>query len=122
MKKIIFITLLFCGLAFSAQSQSLTYSKVILLTSLDTVPQGKVWKITAYLPSSHWIVGSSGDKAVTIKLNNQNRYLTSSRGDNNYGKAAAVAPMPIWIPAGTTLEPYTLCGSLSIIEFTETNE
>ena len=122
MKKLLFTSLLFCGLAFTAQSQSLTYSKVILLSSLDTVPQGKVWKVTSFLPSTNWVAGGTGYISVLIKLNNQNKHLTSSRGDYNYGKSSAVIPMPIWLPAGTTLEPSTNCGSLSIIEFTENNE
>jgi hypothetical protein len=121
MKKIIFITLLFCGLAFSAQSQSLTYSKVILLAALetDTVPQGKVWKVVSY--QSNEIALND----VTIRVNNSMRKLCTSyfqTNSNGAGVHNREIPLPMWLPAGTTIELMTGCAGLSIIEFTENNE
>lgn len=123
MKKIIFIALLFCGLAFTAQSQSLTYSKVILLTSLDTVPQGRVWKVTSYTANDNPSYNTT--TWVRCKFNNIENNLSTMRmtGNSTYGYATTrETPFPIWLPAGTTVEPFTNCGSLSIIEFTENNE
>jgi len=124
MKKLLFITLLFCGLSFSAQSQSLTYSKVILLTALDTVPQGKVWKVVSYQTNEF------AAQDVTIKINNSMIKLYSSywQGGTLGGQTYAAAthtrqtPLPMWFPAGTTIEPQASCQSLNIIEFTENNE
>ena len=121
MKKIIFITLLFCGLAFTAQSQSLTYSKVILLTALDSVPQGKVWKIVSYLPSSQWIsAGTNSSSSVNVLINSVeskiSQYSMAHVGNGGHGEKETV-PFPIWLPSGTTVEPSTNCGSLSVIEF-----
>ena len=126
MKKIIFITLLFCGFAFTAQSQSLTYSKVILLTALDTVPQGKVWKVVSYLPSGQWINAGTGASAFLNVLFNSveyniSQYSMAHVGNGGHGEKETV-PFPIWLPEGTTVEPSINCGSLSIIEFTENNE
>ncbi len=126
MKKIIFITLLFCGLAFSAQSQSLTYSKVILLTALDTVPEGKVWKVVSYLPSGQWInAGNNATGSLDILINSVqykiSQYKMAHVSNGPFGEKETV-PFPIWLPAGTTVAPSTNCGSLSIIEFTENNE
>ena len=125
-KKIIFITLLFCGLAFSAQSQSLTYSKVILLTSLDTVPQGKVWKVTSFLPDNSWVSVSypTSNGALDVLINGAVAKISYYSHDASAGGGSLQekVPFPIWLPAGTTLEPSTNCGSLSIIEFTENNE
>ena len=125
-KKIIFITLLFCGLAFTAQSQSLTYSKVILLTALDTVPQGKVWKITSFLPNVNYLPSTYGGGTVPAEIEmkvNGNSSVLAAAVQGNYSTANSVVfPFPIWLPAGTTLEPSTNCGSLSIIEFTENNQ
>jgi hypothetical protein len=127
MKKIIFITLLFCGLAFTAQSQSLQFSQVLLVSSLDTVPQGKVWKIVSYLPDNAWIHSSSGNASVTnkevgISINSSyvalGMYTGNYAGGNSAVSGTAETPFPIWLPDGTTLEPSTNCGSLSIIEFT----
>ena len=115
MKKIIFITLLFCGLAFSAQSQSLTYSKVILLTALDTVPQGKVWKVVSYQANS------GANQTIYMKVNSNLEIIFSIHYYSN-SQITRNAPFPIWLPAGTTVEPFANCTSLSIIEFTENNE
>jgi hypothetical protein len=117
MKKILFITLLFCGLAFTAQSQSLTYSKVILLTylELDTVPQGKVWKVVSYQTAQE--AGS----AVTIKINGTNTYAYSKYFQSN-SMIVREIPFPMWFPAGTTIQPWSSINFLNIIEFTENNE
>ena len=64
MNKVIFLTLFFCGLAFSAQSQSLTYSRVLLVETLDTVPQGKVWKVVSYYSDK------AANYTIYCKINN----------------------------------------------------
>jgi len=116
MKKIIFITLLFCGLAFTAQSQSLTYSKVILLasTELDTVPQGKVWKAVSYQSAA----GAS--TTITLRINGTDMYLYSTYQGNSI--IIRETPFPMWFPAGTIIQPWSNCSVLNIIEFSENNE
>ena len=124
MKKILFITLLFCGLAFTAQSQSLTYSKVILLTALDTVPQGKVWKVTSYMANDN-NPSHNGTTLIQCLFNNIAHNLSTMRmtGNSNYGYSTTrEGSLPFWLPAGTTVEPSTNCLGLSIIEFSENNE
>ena len=123
MKKIIFTTLLFCCLAFSAQSQSLTYSKVILLTALDTVPQGKVWKVTSYMANDNPSVNNI--TLIQCLFNNISHNLSTMKmtGNSTYGYSTTrEGSLPFWLPAGTTVEPSTNCNGLSIIEFTENNE
>jgi len=117
MKKILFITLLFCGLAFTAQSQSLTYSKVILLAALetDTVPQGKVWKVVSYQSA----VGANA--SITMKVNG-NEMVIYSKYMLQDAMINQDRPFPMWFPAGTTIEPFSYCNFLNIIEFTENNE
>ena len=123
MKKIIFTTLLFCGLAFTANSQSLTYSKVILLTALDTVPQGKVWKVTSYTANDSPTYNTSS--FVKCKFNNISHNLATMFiiGNSAYGYSSTrEGSLPIWLPAGTTVDLFTNCTGLSIIEFTENNQ
>jgi len=117
MNKIIFITLLFCGLAFTAQSQSLIYSKVILLTAtdLDTVPQGKVWKVTSYQSSA------GANQSIYMKVNNTGMAIYSRHFQSN-SQVKRESPFPMWFPAGTTIQPWSYCDFLNIIEFTENNE
>ena len=117
MKKLLFITLLFCGLSFSAQSQSLTYSKVILLTALDTVPQGKVWKVVSYQP----VVSSNSH--VYMDVNGVQIHLYAWHYQSGGAIVEREMPLPMWLPSGTVIENNSnLCYSLSIIEFTENNE
>jgi len=120
MKKIIFITLLFCGLAFTAQSQSLQFSQVLLVSSLDTVLQGKVWKITSFLASGNWLssTNTNSSNSVDVKIDGSTRLLAVSKNRAHYSQQNSNAPFPIWLPSGTTLEPAINCGSLSVIEFT----
>ena len=127
MKKTLLIILIFCGLTFTSHGQTLTYSKVILLTALDTVPTEKVWKVVSYLPNNAWIhstaTNSVTNKEVGIFINSVyvalGMYTGNYAGGNSAVSGTAATPFPIWLPSGTTVEPYTNCGSLSIIEFTE---
>lgn len=114
MNKIIFLTLLFCGLAFSAQSQSLTYSRVLLVETLDTVPQGKVWKVVSYYSQQ------GAGPTIRFEINGNKQVLYSK---DNFGGAGFERniTLPMWLPAGTTLKPSDYCNGLSIIEFTESN-
>ena len=115
MKKLLFTTLLFCGLAFTAQSQSLTYSKVILLTALDTVPQGKVWKVVSYQTSA------AANQVITMKVNG-NQMIIYARHYESNSQVNRETPFPMWFPAGTIIQPWSFCDALNIIEFTENNE
>ncbi|MEC9209754.1 MAG: hypothetical protein VX762_04940 [Bacteroidota bacterium] len=125
MKKLIFTTLLFCGLSFTSQSQSLTYSKVILLTSLDTVPQGKVWKLVSVLPSNALLSGSSTGSwyanSLVISVNGASITLAATINNAGYrtGYSAGFDFLPMWLPSGTIVAPNTNCHSISIIEFIE---
>jgi hypothetical protein len=124
MKKIIFTTLLFCALSFTAKSQSLTYSKVILLTSLDTVPQGKVWKLVSVLPSNALLSGSSSgwsSNSLVISVNGASITLAATINNPGYrtGYSTGIDFLPIWLPPGTIVAPNTNCHSISIIEFIE---
>ena len=125
MNKIISIILFVFALVFTSKAQSLSYSKVIFLTSLDTVPQGKVWKVNSYLPSSNWVNLSQAHNASLNVLINSVDYRVAHYSGSYVGSAGfselITVPFPIWLPSGTTVEPGNNCGSLSIVEFTETN-
>ena len=129
MNKIILTLFLLCAFVFIAKSQSLQFSQVLLVSSLDTVPQDKVWKITSYLPNQTWLLSQSSNESITNKevgCNVNGTYVPLAMYTGNYaGGNSAVSgttetPLPIWLPANTSLEPSFNCGSLSVIEFTVT--
>jgi hypothetical protein len=120
MRKILFITLFFCGLAFTANSQTLEFSQVLLVSSLDTVPTGKVWKVSNILPTLN---GSGSSK---IQVNGSNITVAFSLGTNFYpGTAYHISndfsynglQGPYWLPEGTTLKASTNVQYISVIEF-----
>lgn len=120
-KKLIFLLLLIVPtISFS---QNLEYSKVLLISSVETVPSGKVWKITNVLPT----LTSSGD--IKIRVNGNDIIVAFSRSSNgqtnstgnfhnnhNYYNSLQGA---YWLPAGTTLQSADNVQYISVIEFNE---
>ena len=117
MKKILFINILL-ALSFTAKSQSLEFNQVLLINSLNTVPQGKVWKVQSALSDC------SSNCSSTIVVNNQNIYTYvyhTGVPSNSQKTAAAHNPtnFPIWLPSGTTLDIGGGVKYISVIEFNE---
>ena len=122
MKQFLFITLLFCILGFNSQSQTLEYSRVLLVSSLQTVPQDKVWKVSNILPTLE------GSGSCKIQVNGNNIVVAFSLGSNgpsgqtnltnnhNYYIGLEGA---YWLPEGTTLQAGTNVQYISVIEFNE---
>lgn len=119
MNKIIFTLFLLCAFVFTAKSQSLQFSQVLLVSSLDTVPQDKVWKITSYLGEPDFFTGNG---SVKIKINGvENAIATRQCPYNGYNACfTETIPFPLWFNSNTTLEVSTGCQNLSVIEFTVT--
>lgn len=122
MKKIIFITLLFCGLAFTGQSQTLEFSQVLLVSSLDTVPQGKVWKVTNILPTL------DGNGTCKISVNGNDIVVAFAKDGTQYVGNSNTVPHDYsynglqgsyWLPEGTTLQAGTNVQYISVIEFNQ---
>lgn len=71
--------------ASTLQAQTLQFSQVILLTQSQSVPAGKVWKVTNMLPSTALTSsaggtssGQSSSTEQTISVNGNTVYLGSS--------------------------------------------
>ena len=137
MKKIIIITVacLFfsvCAETLRAQGYALRFNTVLLVSSLDTVPTGKIWKIESVMHSSDlnaigtnlaWSAVSSAIKVNgNIVYMNRNtsgsaRIYYSSYVDPNATSDMNLTALPIWLPAGTTLAAYSNINYISVIEF-----
>jgi len=138
MKKYIILTPLALLLSVMVCAQgSLEFSQVKLVSSSETVPDGKVWKIVSVFSSNGQVGGNlttSTNNSSTTKqiIINENAVHISGRAyrwlGNSIGSSAAVLPvsesafqsteLPIWLPAGTLLAPSTGCNGISVIEFT----
>jgi hypothetical protein len=151
MKMYVFWGNLLClafGFCVGLKAQTLQFSQVKLVTTVETVPANKVWKIESALSGEHRLP-TSGTSFPTlsrfIKINGTDvcvqEYHTAGVGlgfngccgggfwMNNTGQSpnstqthlVAVqgepSKLPIWLPAGSTLETSTRTLSISIIEF-----
>ena len=110
------------SLSFSIFSQgNLQFSQVKLVTSLETVPVGKVWKIEGVTFSSG-IPGGDGNTWVahnSIQINGVTTVVRSSVNVQWNGPAYETwqQTFPIWLPAGTTLATSTGVNYISVLEF-----
>jgi len=120
MKKLLFTTLLFCGLTFTSNSQTLEFNQVLLVTLTtqgDTVPQGKVWKVESSVSEIY----TNGE--TYFHVNNNKciiaRGYVNNVGNQGYGTAMGLTNsiFPLWLPAGTIVTSGDLVSALSIIEF-----
>ena len=134
---IIIITILLYTSGFS--QGNLQFNQVKLVTTIETVPAGKVWKVENYLPSSQLAIDlnrpsnqatAGGTKNFIMLVNSSQVFLQTTitrevgRDDgywNFTGYATAsdykIFDAPIWLPASTTLAASTNVLSLSVIEF-----
>ena len=115
-------------------AHSLTFSQVKIVSTADTVPAGKVWKLESTLHTSHlnspWPGnGSMNQTAAYIQVNGTQICVRAvytietsgpAGGDEAGVAAGEVLHFPAWFPAGTILATGGNTWGLSIIEFTIT--
>ena len=101
-------------IANKLQSQTLQFSQVLLISTVQTVPANKVWKVEAVIPDGTSLFNSSSNNP-RISINN---HTTAVSGWNNYGTTLSSFNQPIWLPAGTTLAANSNTFRISVIEFT----
>lgn len=102
----------------SLQSQTLQFSQVLLISTVQTVPANKVWKVEAVIPDGptlfnqyNW--GTQGSCRITI-----NNHTTAISGWQASGTILYSFNQPLWLPAGTTLAAGSNTFRISVIEFT----
>ena len=122
MKKIILISFLIlsCSLFYGQGSSNLGFSQVKLVgTTTETVPTGKVWKITNVLPSQ-----TNSNSSVLIKVNGNNIEIISNNRDQDANQytdpsisSMTILNGAIWLPANTDLQASDNCQYISVVEF-----
>jgi hypothetical protein len=119
--RIILCILLFYSISSFAQG-NLEFNQVKLVGSTtETVPAGKIWKIESALSSSSLSIstGTTSTQNVTtnIVINGTNVVVKSSWGSSYASSALETTDLPIWLPAGTTLQAGNNVFRISVIEF-----
>jgi len=122
MKKTILISfLLFSCTLFYGQgtSYNLGFSQVKLVgNTTETVPSGKVWKITNVMPSTN-----ARTSSVDIKVNGSdvrvksNDYVQQSGYNGSVMSSWTALSGAYWLPSGTTLAAHSNCEYISVVEF-----
>ena len=101
---------------------NLQFSQVILVgSSIQTIPENKVWKIESisytqglsHLPSGNFTTTN------TININSITSVVRSVCGIVSNGPAYGVweQQLPMWLPSGTTLSAGSGVTNISVLEF-----
>ncbi len=116
-----FFVLLFSTLGFS--QGNLQFNQVKLVSAIETVPAGKVWKVTNFLPTPNGNYQSISQPGLAEYLININGVAVNLGRraflNNNYSFQMAEVRHSgdIWLAAGTTLSVFQNIAHLSVIEF-----
>jgi hypothetical protein len=129
MKKILLSTFIILSTLASAQG-NLQFNQVKLVTSIETVPLGKVWKIESVIyniaatasgyQASNGSCNSTSYESTSIEIAGVPTKVgqgTQAASYSNLQYTHSYTILPLWIPAGTTLSGGTCLNKISVIEF-----
>jgi len=112
---------LFILISFSGQAQNLVFSKAILVSTTDTVPNGKIWKVESVLSASSLSINSGTSSAQSsatgILVDGLSVFIKSSWGNSYSSSSVVCTDLPIWLPAGTSLAAVGNVYKISVLEF-----
>lgn len=134
------LSFLFLIFTLSIWSQgNLQFNQVKLVSTQETVPAGKVWKMENYMPASQLAIDinrqpniavAGGTKNFIVLINGNQVFLQTTitrevgRNDGYWsqdGYAAAsdfkTLNLPYWFPTGTTVAASTNILYVNVIEF-----
>ncbi len=129
MKKLLLFTFIILSNLACAQG-NLQFNQVKLVTSTETVPVGKVWKIESVIyniaPTASGYQGGAGScnstsyESTAIEVAGIPTKVgqgTQPASYSNLQYTHSYTILPLWIPAGTTLSGGTCLNKISVIEF-----
>ena len=123
MKTLTFIFFTFLLLNTIYSQGNLQFNQVKLVSTIETVPAGKVWKVTNFLPTpngNYQAISQPGLAEYLININGVAMNLgRRAFYNNNYNHQMAEVRHTgdIWLAAGTTLSVFQNIAHLSVIEF-----
>lgn len=115
-----------------ASAQTLEFSQVKLVTGLETVPSGTVWKVesviynipvdeSSYQTSQSASCGINYFRSTAILVDGTPTKLGEGTASASYSSLSythTYTQLPIWLPAGSTLSGGPCNNKVSVIEFT----
>ena len=109
-KRILLLLLGSIAFAIGLNAQgNLQFNQAKLVTGLETVPAGKVWKVESFLPTSVYRADFSPNPRIYLcAFDGITREVGHSGiGDLNarYSSVVTFIDTPLWLSAGTTINP-----------------
>jgi hypothetical protein len=124
MKKIFLVlTVMALTTFFAAAQNSMEFSRVLLVETLDSVPQGKIWKVSNIMQTQFSLGYNQGNHLREIIINGNiitvSYSVTSDNNTNYYNHSYDYNGLQgaYWLPEGTTLQAGTNVQYISVIEF-----
>lgn len=98
---------------------NLQFNQVKLVSTVETVPSGKVWKVenAIFAGGTPFTITTYTYGSMSYAVNGLACYISSSGGPptgNNYANAST---FPFWLPAGSSLASGSNMRYLSVLEF-----
>jgi len=130
--------LLILAVAFSSASfgqGNLQFNQVKLVSTVETVPVGKVWKVESatFVGGAPICIGAGANAgcgqhntaytsyqaAMSYLINGSVAYIAHATFGNTVPQTSSLVidPFPFWLPAGTSLASGTNMMHLNVIEF-----
>ena len=118
---------LFSVLSSQLYSQgNLQFNQAKLITTVQTVPAGKVWKVESaqYAGGATFVINAGGPVpnlgSMAMLVNGVTIYLNTIYTSGSYVYPTVLSnglSFPIWLPAGSTIAVSTNTAFISVIEF-----
>jgi hypothetical protein len=116
------LTVLALPIANKLQGQTLQFSRVLFVTTTQTVPANKVWKVESILYSAAPTNIMGGNQNDQLVIDGNALTVRATRSSNGGYNAVTYGvweqKLPLWMPAGSTLAAGQNVNSISVIEFT----
>jgi len=113
-------------LSFASYAQgNLQFNQVKLVTTVETVPVGKVWKVEAVL-GQRSVSGTTSFhqthdviiNGITVNFTQDLSIARATGSGNTFGASAeGVSTVPFWLPAGSTLAISNNVSFISVLEY-----
>jgi len=130
MKLAFFVFLCFTLTWFAKAQGNLQFNQVKLVTSIETVPVGKVWKVESVIynipqtASGYQTANGSCNytsyESTAIEIAGVPTKVgqgTQPAAYSNLAYTHSYTILPVWLPAGTTLSGGTCLNKVSVMEF-----
>jgi len=116
------LTVLALPIANKLQGQTLQFSRVLFVTTTQTVPANKVWKVESILYSAAPTNIMGGNQNDQLVIDGNAMTVRATRSSNGGYNAVTYGvweqKLPLWMPAGSTLAAGQNVNSISVVEFT----